>query len=45
VDKFLGMGLKKSLAFLFFIIIGIVMMKVIFTKYEVPGVSQLVQMV
>lgn len=45
MDKFLGMGLKKAMGFLIFIILGIVFLKVIVTKYPIPGVTELVQSV
>lgn len=43
--KFAGIGLKNILVIWLIIIILTVMAKVIFTKYQVPGVSEVVQAV
>ena len=45
MDKFLGMGLKRFLALGIAIILLIVMLKVVLTKYHIPGVSDVVQAV
>lgn len=42
---FLGIGLRRAVGFLIFIMLGIVITKTIFTKWQVPGVSELVQAV
>ena len=42
MDKFLGVGLVNAVALAIFIMIFIVVMKVIFAKWQVPGVSDVV---
>jgi len=44
-DKFLGIGLKKAVALALFVGLFWVFMKVIFTKYPVAGLSEIVQSV
>jgi len=41
--KFMGVGLGNLLGIAIFVILVILVSKVVFTKYEVPGVSQAVQ--
>ena len=42
-DKFLGIGLKNALA-LWFLFLGFSLMaKVIFTRYEISGLSEIVR--
>lgn len=41
--KFLGVGLQNALAIALFTLIVSVVLKVIFTKYEIDGVSQVVR--
>ena len=43
MEKFLGIGLKKGFALGLFMILFFVAMKAIFTKYEIPGVSDVVK--
>lgn len=43
--KFLGVGLQNALGIAFLTMLVIVGMKVIFTKYEVEGVSEVVRSV
>lgn len=45
MDKFLGVGLKNAVLLALFTMLVIVMAKVIFTKYPVRGLSELVQAV
>lgn len=45
MDKFLGVGLKRALGLALFTIFIIVTLKVVFTKYEVPGISQVINAV
>ncbi len=45
MDKFLGVGLKNAVLLALFTMLIIVMTKVIFTKYPVRGLSELVQAV
>ena len=45
MEKFLGVGLTNALGIALFTMLVIVMMKVIFTKYEVEGVSEVVRTV
>lgn len=45
MDKFLGMGLKRFIALGLAIILLIVMLKVVLTKYYIPGLSDVVQAV
>ena len=42
-DKFLGVGLTQAMGLSIFTMIMIVCLKVIFTKHEVEGVSQVVR--
>lgn len=42
-DKFLGVGLTNALAIALFTMLVSVMLKVIFTKYEVEGVSEVIR--
>ena len=44
-SKFLGVGLQNALGIAFLTMIVIVCMKVIFTKYEISGVSEVVRTV
>ena len=44
-ENFLGLGVKKLIGISIFVIIFIVMLKVILTKYPVKGVSDVVQAV
>lgn len=39
-SKFLGVGLQNALGIAFLTLTVSVMLKVIFTMYEVPGISQ-----
>lgn len=41
--KFLGVGLQNALGIALFTLLVSVMLKVIFTKYEVEGVSEVVR--
>lgn len=41
--KFLGVGLQNALAIALFTLIVSVVLKVVFTKYEIDGVSQVVR--
>lgn len=43
MDKFLGVGLTNALGIAFLTMAVSVALKVIFTKYEVDGVSQVVR--
>lgn len=43
--KFAGIGLKNILVIWLIILVLTVMAKVVFTKYQVPGVSEVVQAV
>ena len=43
MDKFLGVGLTNALGIALFTMLISVMMKVIFTKYEIEGVSEVVR--
>ena len=43
--KFLGVGIPHALGLALFTMLVIVVMKVIFTKHEVEGVSQVVRSV
>lgn len=45
MDKFLGVGLKAALGLFIFMILMIVFTKVIFNKYPVPGVTDIVNVV
>lgn len=42
-DKFLGVGLTNALGIAFFTLATSVALKVIFTKYELEGVSEVVR--
>lgn len=44
-DKFLGVGLQKALGIAVFTMIVIIIFKIIFTKYEVEGISEVVRTV
>lgn len=44
-EKFLGMGLKKAVALWIFFVLMTVMAKVVFTKYPVKGVSEVIHSV
>lgn len=44
MDKFMGVGLTNALAIAIFTMMISVMLKIIFTKYEVEGLSQIVRM-
>lgn len=41
--KFMGVGLKNAMALWLLFLLFSVMAKVIFTKYEIPGLSQIVR--
>ncbi|WP_186292124.1 MULTISPECIES: hypothetical protein [Bacillus] len=43
--KFAGIGLKNILAIFFLFIVFIVVAKVIFTKYPIKGISEVIQTV
>lgn len=45
MDKFLGVGLTNALGIALFTMLVIVMSKVVFTKYEVEGLSDVVRTV
>ena len=42
-EKFLGVGLQNALGIAIFTLLVSVTLKVIFTKYEVEGVSQVIR--
>lgn len=44
-ESFLGLGLKKLIGIAVFVILFIVIMKVVLTKYPVKGVSDVMQAV
>ena len=44
-SKFLGIGLQNALGIAIFTMIVIISLKVIFTKYEIEGVSQVIRTV
>ena len=44
MDKFMGVGLTNALAIAIFSMMISVMLKIIFTKYEVEGLSQIIRM-
>lgn len=44
-SKFAGVGLKNLVVISIFVMVFIVIMKVVFTKHHVEGVSELVQTV
>lgn len=43
MDKFLGVGLQNALGIAIFTLLVSVTLKVIFTKYEIEGVSEVVR--
>lgn len=43
MDKFLGVGLTNALGIALFTLLVSVALKVIFTKYEIEGVSEVVR--
>lgn len=43
MDKFLGVGLQNALGIALFTLLVSVALKVIFTKYEIEGVSEVVR--
>jgi hypothetical protein len=43
MDKFLGLGLKNLIGVFLFIVLMILLTKVVFTKYQVKGVTEAVQ--
>ena len=45
MDKFLGVGLARAFALALFVILVIVVLKVIFAKWQVPGVTEIVHAV
>lgn len=45
MERFLGVGLKKAVTLALFVGLFWVMMKVIFTKYPISGLSEIVQAV
>lgn len=45
MNKFLGVGLKSAVALWIFFVIMTVVAKVVFTKYKVAGVSEIIQSV
>jgi len=44
-ENLFGIGLTKAISLAIFVILFIVVMKVIFTKHEVPGVSEVIRAV
>ena len=42
VDKFLGVGLVNAVALAIFVMLFIVVMKIIFAKWQVPGITDIV---
>ena len=44
-NKFLGVGLQKALGIAVFTMIVIICFKIIFTKYEIEGISEVVRTV
>lgn len=44
-DKFLGVGIPKALGIAIFTMIVIIIFKIVFTKYEVEGISEVVRTV
>lgn len=42
-DKFLGIGLQNALGITFLTLLVSVVLKVIFTKYEIEGVSEFIR--
>ena len=45
MDKFLGVGLVNLVGIAIFVILFIVVLKVIFAKWEVPGVTDIIMAV
>lgn len=45
MNKVAGLGLKNLTLVLLFVIVGIVVLKTIFTKHHVKGVSEVIQAV
>lgn len=45
MGKFAGVGLKNLVVISIFVMLFIVVMKVVFTKHEINGISQVVQSV
>ena len=43
-DKFLGIGLKNALGLFFLFMVFRIVLKVIFTMYEIEGASEVVRM-
>lgn len=44
-DKFLGMGITKILGLWLVMVVLTIVAKTVFTKYPVPGVSEVIQAV
>ena len=44
-ENLFGIGLTKAISLAIFVMLFIVVMKVIFTKHEVPGVTEVVRAV
>ena len=44
-DKFLGVGLARAIALALFVILVIVVLKVIFTKWQLPGITEIIHAV
>ena len=42
VDKFLGVGLVNAVGISIFVMLFIVVMKIIFSKWQVPGITDIV---
>lgn len=42
-EKFMGVGLKNALAIAFFTMVVSVALKIIFSMYEIEGISQVVR--
>ena len=45
MDKFLGVGFTNAVGLAIFVMLFIVMMKIIFAKWEVPGITDIVMTV
>ena len=45
MDKFLGIGLARAFGLALFVILVIIVLKVIFAKWQVPGITELVHAV
>lgn len=43
MDKFLGLGLKNIIGLYFILLLISLIMKTIFTKYEVEGLSEVIR--